>query len=82
MKLDCWFWRRLLEIISNIKLTHEKMISLLGSFQVNLTFSGSVVLEIFFIWSYSGDYFPFEEDLALYLNNFEFPLPKVDLHLV
>jgi hypothetical protein len=25
------------------------------------------------------DYLPFEEDLALDLYNFEFPLPKVDL---
>jgi hypothetical protein len=28
------------------------------------------------------DYFPFEQDLALYLNNFEFPLLKDDLHQV
>jgi hypothetical protein len=31
---------------------------------------------------YFCDYFPFEEDLTLYLNNFEFPLPKDDLHQV
>jgi hypothetical protein len=28
------------------------------------------------------DYLPFEEDLALYLNNLEFPLPKDDLYPV
>jgi hypothetical protein len=28
------------------------------------------------------DYLPFEEDLALYLNNLEFPLPKDDLRQV
>jgi hypothetical protein len=28
------------------------------------------------------DYPPFEEDLALYLNNLEFPLPKDDLYQV
>jgi hypothetical protein len=27
-------------------------------------------------------YLPFEEDLALYLNNLEFPLPKDDLYQV
>jgi hypothetical protein len=55
------------------------------SFHVNLIYSGSMVLEkkifkwphpIFaFLW-----YLPFEEDLALYLNNLEFPLPKDDLY--
>jgi hypothetical protein len=28
------------------------------------------------------DYLPFEEDLALYLNNIEFPLPKDDLYVI
>jgi hypothetical protein len=28
------------------------------------------------------DYLPFEEDLALYLINLEFPLPKSDLYQV
>ena len=28
------------------------------------------------------DYLPFEEDLALYLNNLEFPSPKNDLYQV
>jgi hypothetical protein len=28
------------------------------------------------------DYLPFEQDLALYLNNLEFPLPKNDLYQV
>jgi hypothetical protein len=28
------------------------------------------------------DYVPFEKDLALYLNNLEFPLPKDDSHQV
>jgi hypothetical protein len=31
---------------------------------------------------HSYDYLPFEEDLALYLNNLEFPLPKSDLYQV
>jgi hypothetical protein len=30
-------------------------------------------------FSYFLDYLPFEEDLALYLNNLKFPLPKDDL---
>jgi hypothetical protein len=28
------------------------------------------------------DYLPFEEDLALYLNNLKFPKPKDDLYQV
>jgi hypothetical protein len=28
------------------------------------------------------DYLPFEEDLTLYLNKFEFPLPKDNLYQV
>jgi hypothetical protein len=28
------------------------------------------------------DYLPFEEDLALYVKNLEFPLPKNDLYQV
>jgi hypothetical protein len=55
------------------------------SFHVNLSYSGSVVLKgkhfndctkfLHFL-----DYLPFEEDLALYLNNLQFPLPKDDLY--
>jgi hypothetical protein len=45
------------------------------SFHVNMTYSGSVVLEKIFKWPTSFlhfcDYLPFEEDLALYLNNLE-----------
>jgi hypothetical protein len=33
-------------------------------------------------WASCCDYLPFEEDLALYFNNFEFPLPKDDLYQV
>jgi hypothetical protein len=49
------------------------------SFHVNMTFSGSVILKIFkwtSLFLHFCDYLPFEEDLALYLNNLEFPLPK------
>jgi hypothetical protein len=38
--------------------------------------SGSVNQEIKILWPY----LPFEEDLALYLNNLAFPLPKDDLY--
>jgi hypothetical protein len=31
---------------------------------------------------YFCNYLPFEEDLALYLNNLEFPVPKDDLYQV
>jgi hypothetical protein len=55
------------------------------SFHVNMSYSGSVALKgkkIFndlakFLHFY--DYLPFEEDLALYLKNSKFPLPKDDL---
>jgi hypothetical protein len=51
-----------------------------------MTYSGSVVLE----WRkrflndptpflHFLDYLPFEEDMTLYLNNLDFPLPKDDL---
>jgi hypothetical protein len=52
-----------------------------------MTYSGSVVLEKK-IFNYPTpflhfcDYLPFEEDLALYLNNLEFTLPKDDLNQV
>ena len=55
------------------------------SFHVNMTYSGSVVLEKkIFQWPHPiflhfCDYLPFEEDLALYLNNLESPLPKDDM---
>jgi hypothetical protein len=54
------------------------------SFHVNMIYSGSVVLEKkIFKWPHPifafCDYLPFEEDLALYLNNLEFPLPKDDI---
>jgi hypothetical protein len=57
------------------------------SFHVNMTYSGSVVLEKkIFKWPHPFlhfcDHLPFEEDLALYLNNLEFPLPKDDLYQV
>jgi hypothetical protein len=55
------------------------------SFHVNLSHYGSVVLKeensndlAKFLHFY--DYLPFEEDLALYLNNLEFPLPKDNLY--
>ena len=57
------------------------------SFHVNITYSGSMVLEKkIFKWPHPIfaffflDYLPFEEDLALYLNNLESPLPKDDLY--
>jgi hypothetical protein len=43
-----------------------------------MTYSGSKVLEKIFKRSHSI----FEEDLALYLNNLESPLPKDDLYKV
>jgi hypothetical protein len=42
--------------------------------------SGSAVLEK--TQSNFCDYLPFEESLALYLYDFEFPLPKDDLYQV
>jgi hypothetical protein len=63
--------------------------SLLSSFYIrelsciNMTYSGSTVLEKtptpFLNFC---NYLPFEEDLALYLNNLEFPLPKDNLYHV
>jgi hypothetical protein len=56
------------------------------SFHVNMSSSGSVVLEKkIFKWpSYPifafCAYLPFEKDLAIDLYNFEFPLPKDDLY--
>jgi hypothetical protein len=57
------------------------------SFHVNMTYFGSVVLEKkIFKWTHPifafCDYLPFEEDLALYLNNLESPLPKDHLYQV
>jgi hypothetical protein len=58
------------------------------SFHVNMIYSGSVVLEKkIFKWThpiyvYFFDYLPFEEDLALYSNNLESPLPKDNLYQV
>jgi hypothetical protein len=56
-----------------------------GNIHVNMTYSGSVVLEkkIFKCptpFLHFCHYLPFEKDLALYLNNLESPLPKDDLH--
>jgi hypothetical protein len=57
------------------------------SFHVNMSYSGSMVLKgkkfnalANFLHFY--DYLPFEEDLALYLNNLESPLPKDDVYKV
>jgi hypothetical protein len=48
-----------------------------------MTYSGLVVLKKIFKWTHPifpfCDYLPFEEDLALYLNNLEFPVPNDDL---
>jgi hypothetical protein len=48
--------------------------------------SGSVVCEKIFKcpspFLHFCDYLPFEKNLALDLNNFEFPLPKDDLYQV
>jgi hypothetical protein len=52
---------------------------------VYLSFSGPVVLDKISndpnISVHFCDYISFVEDLALYLNNFEFPLPKDKLYL-
>jgi hypothetical protein len=57
------------------------------SFHANLSYYGSVVLKgkksndlAKFLHFY--DYLPFEEDLALYLNNSKFSLSKDDLYQV
>jgi hypothetical protein len=51
------------------------------SFHVNMTYSGSVVLEKIFKWTHPifafCDYLPFEKDLALYLKNLEFLYPRM-----
>ena len=57
------------------------------SFHVNMSSSGSVVLEKkSFKWPHPifafCDYLPFEKDLALDFYSFEFPLPKDDLYQV
>jgi hypothetical protein len=57
------------------------------SFHVNISYFGSVVLKeknfnnlAKFLHFY--DHLHFEENLALYLNNLEFPLPEDDLYQV
>jgi hypothetical protein len=57
------------------------------SFHVNISSSGSVVLEKKILndpipFLHFCDYLPFEEDLALNFNNSEFPLHKNDLYQV
>jgi hypothetical protein len=56
------------------------------SFHVNMSYSGSEVLKEKFFNDLSKFlhfyYLPFEEDLALYLKNLKFPLPKDDLYQV
>jgi hypothetical protein len=53
-----------------------------------MTYSGSVDLEKNSFFStpqpflHFCDYLPFEDDLALYLNNLEFPLPNDDFYQV
>jgi hypothetical protein len=50
------------------------------SFPVNMTYSGWVILEKIFKWPHPflhfWDYLLFEDNLALYLNDLEFLLPK------
>jgi hypothetical protein len=58
-----------------------------GSFHVNMTYFGSVVLEEKCFNDLAKclhfyDILSFEENLALYLNNSKFPLPKDDLYQV
>jgi hypothetical protein len=62
---------------------------MLGSFHVNVSFSGAVVLERRYlndpnlhVYLHFCDYLPFEEDLTLYLNKLEFPSCKDNLHKV
>jgi hypothetical protein len=57
------------------------------SCKINMTYFGWVVLkEKIFQWPHQSlhfcDYLPFEEELVLYLYNFEIPLPKNDLYHV
>jgi hypothetical protein len=56
-------------------------------FHVNMSYSGSVVPKVKKISMTPPNFcificLPFEEDLALYLNNLKFPLPKDDLYQV
>jgi hypothetical protein len=60
---------------------------MLRRFHVNLSFSGSVVLEKKILndstlFLHICNYFPFEKGLTLYLNNFEFPSPKDVLYQI
>jgi hypothetical protein len=48
----------------------------------NMFYFGSEVIDDPTPFLHVSDNFPFEEDLALYLNNFEFHLPKDDLYHV
>jgi hypothetical protein len=65
----------------------ETTFNISESFHVNMTYSGSVVLEkkIFKlphpIFAFLN-YLPFEDHLALYLNKLEFPFPRDDLYQV
>jgi hypothetical protein len=54
------------------------------SFHVNMRYSGAMVLKGENVNDLTNfyDYLPFKEDLALYLNNFEFPLPRDDFYHV
>jgi hypothetical protein len=56
------------------------------SVHVNLSFPASMVLEKnstdLTLLLHFCDYLGFEEDIVLYLNNFEFPSPKNDLYKV
>jgi hypothetical protein len=57
--------------------------SIAGSFCVNLNFSGFVrFLKRSTLFLHFCECLPFEQDLALDLYNFKFPLPKDDLYQV
>jgi hypothetical protein len=57
--------------------------SLFVSSVLNLSFFGPVVIfKITPPYFYIFNYLPFEENLALYLNKFEFPSPKDDVYQV
>jgi hypothetical protein len=68
-----WFEQTLIYIISK-------------SFHVNMSSSGSIVLEKTMKYPspflYFCDYLPFEEDLALHWNKREFPSPKDNFYQV
>jgi hypothetical protein len=70
------------ELTQNREKTRNGLIS--QSFHVNLTYSGSVVWRRFLNdptpFLHFCDYLLFEENLALYFNNLESPLPKEDLY--